>query len=167
MMRTLLLILLTTVLLSACGAKDKKMGVDADADPGEGRFNADGVFQSSRAILNSCDDTGGTHINLHYSNYRIKTSGVVNLEENEIFSIRLKPVNNAHNRPGINYETETVTISGKDLASVWLTASGSYATTPAPHHDLVICVPTGISGIFYYNIVITETGSLDPRADVF
>ena len=153
--------LLATILISGCNAN----GAPEDAE--EGQFDAEASFDSSLALVNKCDSHGGTHVNLFYGNFEIRTAGVVNLKKGEIFAIRLHPKNDANNRPGINYETETVTISGKDLASAWLSAVGIYDSAPAPHHDLIICVPPGTAnGTYYYKIDITNTGSLDPRANV-
>lgn len=165
-MRKILLMLLATILMSGCapgGAEESdKEGTE------EGKYNEKASVRSSRALMDDCDDTGGTHVILFYGNRRIRTAGVAHMRPGEIFEIWLKPENDLNNRPGIDYETETVTISGKDLASVWLTAVGTYDSTPAPHHELVICVPLGTpKGDYFYNIDITETGSLDPRADVY
>ena len=160
-MRKIILMLLATILISVCGT----VGI-AQSPAAEGQFDAKASFKSSRALLDDCDDKGGTHVNLFYGNFEVRTVGVVRLKKGEIFAIRLKPKNDANNRSGINYETETVTISGKDLASAWLTAVGSYTST-APDHELVICVPPGTAtGTYYYQIYITNTGSLDPRAEV-
>jgi hypothetical protein len=170
-MRRTLFMLLATCLAAACMPDEsgtKEPSAVGREGTGEGQFDAQGTFDSSRAKARACDDTGGTHINLFYGNYRIETAGFAYLKAGEMFAIRLKPQNDSNNRPGIDYEVETVTISGKDLASVWLTASGSFASTPPPHHELVICVPSGTpNGSYYYNIGITQTGSLDPRAEVF
>jgi len=153
--------LLATILITGCKANGAPEGA------GEGLFDAKASFNSSRALLDDCDDTGGTHVILFYGNFEVRTAGVVNLKKGEIFAIRLHPKNDLNNRPGIDYETETVTISGKDSASVWLSAVGTYDTTPAPHHELIICVPPEqADGNYYYNIDITKTGSLDPRAKV-
>lgn len=152
-MRKITVILLATILIAGCAA--------------QGRFSSGNEFDSSRAALDECDDTGGTHINLFYGNDHINTAGVVNLRKGEIFAIRLKPTNDGNNRPGVNYEDETVTISGKTAASAFLTAIGSYSGTPGPHHELIICVPQNqAADSYYYKIDITQTGNLDPRADV-
>ena len=151
-MRKTMLSLLTTFMAAGCAT---------------GQFNAGSEFDSSRATLDDCDDIGGTHINLHYSNYQIRTTSIAHLRAGEIFSIRLKPQNTPANRPGVDYEDKVVTISGKTAGSAWLSASGSYSTTPEPHHDLVICVPPNEPpGTYYYDINIVDTGSLDPRADI-
>ena len=134
---------------------------------GQGRFSSSAQFDSSKASLDECDDTGGTHVNLFYGNDHIRTAGVVHLKKGEIFAIRLKPTNDANNRPGIDYEDQTVTISGKTAQSAFLNAIGSYSGTAGPHHELIICVPPDqASDTYYYKIDITETGNLDPRADV-
>ncbi len=161
--------LLATILISGCGSENAAKGAVEGAVEGDldGQFDGQALFDSSRALLDDCDDKGGTHVNLFYSNFEIRTAGVVHLKTGEIFAIRLKPKNDMNNRPGIDYETETVTISGKDGASAWLSAVGSHDLTPAPDHELVICVPPGqAAGTYYYKIDITKTGSLDPRADV-
>lgn len=165
-MQRIILTLLATILIPGCAPG----GAEESAKEGteEGQFNAKASVRSSRALLDDCDDAGGTHVKLFYGNRRIRTAGVAHLKAGEVFEIWLNPENDANNRPGIDYETETVTISGKDLASVWLTAVGSYNSTPAPHHELVICVPAGTpGGDYFYNIDITDTGSIDPRADVY
>jgi hypothetical protein len=152
-MRKITVIFLATILMAGCAT--------------QGRFNSGSIFDSSRAVLDECDDRGGTHTILFYGNDHIRTAGVVHLKKGEIFAIRLNPTNNANNRPGVDYEDETVTISGKNDASAFLTANGSYATTPGPLHELIICVPPDLaSGTYYYEIDITQTGNLDPRADV-
>lgn len=153
--------LLATILITGCKANGAPEGAE------EGQFDAEASFDSSRALVDKCDPHGGTHVNLFYGNFQIRTAGVVHLKAGKIFAIRLMPENGVNNRPGIDYETETVTISGKDSASAWLSAVGSYDSAPAPLHDLIICVPPGTAkGTYYYQIDITNTGSLDPRADV-
>lgn len=154
-MRRIILMLLATILISACAR--------------QGQYSASGTFDASRALLDECDDKGGTHVNLIYDNHQIRTVAVARLKAGEIFAIRLKPKNDQKNdRPNIDYETETVTISGKGAASAWLSASGSYNNTNPPHHELVICVPLKQpDGQYYYQIEINEAGKLDPRADVY
>jgi hypothetical protein len=135
----------------------------------QGRHNASRTFDASRALLNTCDNTGGTFVNLFYDNSQIRTVSVAHVEPSEIFAIRLKPKNDAYNRPGVDYETVDVTISGKAgfPNSAWLTAGPDSYIGTAPDHELVICVPQGTAADrYYYTIDIDQTGSLDPRADV-
>jgi len=156
-MRRVILMLLVSVLIAGCKANG------ADEDSMEGQFDENASFDSSRALIDDCDGHGGTHSNLFYGNFEIRTVGKVTLQAGKIFAIRLKPKNDANNHPDIDYKTETVTISGKNSASAWLTAVGTFNSTP----ELTICVPPGTpKGIYYYNIDITNTGSLDPRGDV-
>ena len=160
-MRRIILMLLATILITGCKANGAPEGAE------EGQFDDKASFDSSRALVDKCDPLGGTHVNLFYGNFQIRTAGVVHLKVGKIFAIRLMPENDANNRSGIDYKTETVTISGKDSASGWLSAVGSYDSAPAPHHDLIICVPPGTAkGTYYYQIYITNTGSLDPRVEV-
>jgi hypothetical protein len=149
-----MLMLLTTLLISACAI--------------EGRFSKSGTFPT----LGECDDKGGTFVILKYSNNEIRTEARARLQAGEIFEIRLDPRNDQWNRPTvpggstpIDYRDFDVTISGKDAASSWLKA-GPDSWRSAKDNKLVICVPPGTDGTFYYNIEIDETGSLDPRADV-
>ena len=139
--------LLTTILISSCARE--------------------GAFIKSREMA-SCGEVGGTFVNLFYSNAQIKTAATAHVVRGEDFKIRLKPKNDSNNRPGIDYRTETVTVSGKDADSAWLSASGSYNSTSPPHHELVICVPPDQpDGNYYYQIEINEAGKLDPRANVY
>ncbi len=154
-MRSIIAIFLTTILISGCAI--------------QGRFSDSATFDAARALIDQCDDKGGTFVKLHYDNHQIKTIGVAHLEAGEIFAIRLKPKRDSKiDRETVNYETETVTISPKPGSPAWLSANGSYSGTPAPHHDLIICVPPGTpDGKYYYKIHVNEAGTLDPRADVY
>ena len=153
-MQRIILMLLSISLISGCA--------------GQGKYSSSGKFDASRAELKECDDTGGTHVNLIYDNHQVRTVASADLKPGKIFSIRLMPKNDREiDRFGVDYLTETVTISGKDDASGWLSAEGTFAKAPEPHHDLVICVPPDLAdGNYYYKIKITETGSLDPRVKV-
>lgn len=160
-MRSIIPILLATILISGCAS--------------EGQFSASRTFESSRDSLGQCDDEGGTFVKLFYGNRRIRTVGVAHLQAGELFVIQLKPENDANNRPDIDYDALDVTISGKLCApgqkppesDCFLTAGPASYNNAGPDNELVICVPEGqASGTYYYNIVIDKTGSLDPRADV-
>jgi len=149
-MRRIILLVLSTIVIAGCAF--------------QGRFSKSGAFVS----VDTCDETGGTFVNLFYSNHEIRTVAVAHVRPGEIFAIRLKPKNDANNRPGVDYEDVDVTISPKAgyPDSSWLTA-GPESWNTATDHELVICVPPATAiGKYYYTIDIVETGSLDPRADV-
>ncbi len=154
-MQRIIAMLLAAILLSGCDT--------------HGNYSKSRTFDSSRSGSDKCDDQGGTHVNLIYDNHQIRTVAVARLRAGEIFSIRLKPKNDPEkDRKNVNYETQTVKISAKGGGPAWLSASGTYDTTPEPYHDLVICVPPGTAnGAYYYKIEITGAGTLDPRADVY
>ncbi len=167
-MRSIIPILLATILMSGCASG--RGSEHAAAAVEDGQFDDQATFDGSRAKLKTCSGPGGTHVNLFYGNSEIRTAGVVHLKAGKFFAIKLMPHNDMNNRPRIDYEDLNVTISGKpdgSPSSDWLTAGPTSYNKAGPDNELVICVPEGqATGTYYYNIDIDKTGSLDPRADV-
>ena len=171
-MRSIIVIFLTTILISGCVTERASVGGSESAAGAveDGRFDDQATFDGSRAVLKTCSGRGGTHVNLFYGNSEIRTAGVAHLKAGKFFGIKLIPHNDANNRKGIDYKALNVTISGKSggsPSSDWLTAGPASYNKAGPDNELVICVPKEqAEGDYYYNIVIDQTGSLDPRAKV-
>lgn len=146
-MQRTVLVLLASVMLSACAS--------------EGKF----VESDSMA---SCGGHGGTFINLHYGDSELSTNPIAHVRPGGDFEIRLKPKRRADDPAGVNYEEVGVNVAGKpsDPAAAWITASGSY--DDSKDHKLVICVdPNQPEGDYNYEITVDHVGFLDPRVDVF
>lgn len=160
-MRITIPVVLAALLMSGCAT--------------DGRFSRSRHFDSSRADLDACDDTGGTPVKLHYgfsgnsstASNRIRITGLVHVRAGEIFAIELSPKNNRGINSNVDFADSLVTITGKDMPSAWLHAGPASYKDTDPDHELVICVPPNQEpGPYYYNIEIQDAGSLDPRADV-
>lgn len=161
-MRTTILVLMVAIVVSGCA--------------GQGQYISSREFNTSLAVLDTCDQTGGTPVKLYYgyngvtprASAEIKIRGIAHVRAGEVFAIELKPKSNNRIRPGFNFEDAEVTISGKPgTNSDWIEHNPASYNDTAPNHELVICVPEGQpSGRYYYNIEIEDTGTLDPRADV-
>ena len=76
---------------------------------------------------------------------------------------KLKP-DSTKGPDGLDYKTVTVTVSGKNSASQWISASGS---DDGSGGELIVCVPTGQAYDTYeYLVQVNEVGTLDPRVIV-
>ena len=85
------------------------------------------------------------------------------VKRDDYLVFKLKP-DSTKGPDGLDYKTVTVTVSGKNSASQWISASGSDVGSGG---EFIVCVPTGQAYDTYeYLVQVNEVGTLDPRVIV-
>jgi len=102
-------------------------------------------------------DYGDSEISIKTKSERAKQ-----VKHDDYLVFKLKP--DSDPGPGIgDYGTVTVTVAGKNSASNWIAASGTYNSSS----ELIVCVPHDLEYDTYeYVIFVAGVGTLDPRVIV-
>jgi len=139
-MRTLLLMLITPLLLTAC------------VTPGN---------PSKSGGLIACG-SGHTPVNIKYGDSQITVNPPLSkVKQNSTLVFNLVPNKQANDR--VDYEKVLVTIEGKTADSDWINASGTYDADK----KLNVCVdPSQSVDVYEYLVKVDGVGQIDPRADV-
>ncbi|NNC99376.1 MAG: hypothetical protein HKN85_04265 [Gammaproteobacteria bacterium] len=96
---------------------------------------------------------------------KLKSNG----HKNNQFRVKLKPKSGTGSK---GYVVTTTGVSGTlpggaSTPFAWLNGSGSYNSTAADRHNIILCVPDVPVGTWYkFDVNVDGIGTIDPRLDV-
>lgn len=133
---------------------------------------SDGSFRSGTFFSEVCDPPrvvqGFTLTAIHYGDSRLIVIPISKIKVNSEFRFILVPKRRS-DTDEVVFSEQTVSISSDDDDDAgetepgWLEVEG----TASDDGTLALCVPESVARNRYkYDVVVTEVGQLDPRADV-